>query len=72
MNVLTPEMKADLQRKKEIEEIHEKLKMRNPSVFRTTPLKKGYMILPEDFTGKDLKRAKKLMRRKDKKLLKKK
>lgn len=63
---LTPEMKAEIQRKKDIAIIHEKLQVRDDSnrMFRTAPKPSQVrFVLPEEFTGKDLKRAKKLIRK---------
>ena len=63
MKTLTPKMKTRLQREKEVREIYEKLHPK--TMVRTKfypPKNKDVLILPEDFSGKDLKRAKKLMR----------
>lgn len=60
MKPLTPEMKEVLQKQKLNAQIREKIERANNShkVFR---LKVDHVLL-EDFTGKDLKRAKKLIK----------
>jgi len=63
---LTPEMKAEIQKKKDIAIIYEKTKVRNDSkrIFRTAPKPSQVkFVLPEEFTGRDLKRAKKLIKK---------
>ena len=68
---MTPEIKAELLKKKEIAMIRDKIYP--DTLYRTKfrPVKRGVILLPEGFTGADLKRAKKLMRKKDHKNLKK-
>lgn len=65
-HTLTPEMKAEIQKKKDIAIIHEKLQVRDDTgrLIRTAPKPSQVrFVLPEEFSGRDLKRAKKLIRK---------
>jgi hypothetical protein len=61
MKPLTPEMKEQLLREKQAAIIRKKLDKRKRTKFN---INRQILILPEDFTGGDLKRAKKLMKNK--------
>jgi hypothetical protein len=65
MKTLTPFRKAKIQKQNEIAMIYNKIH----SVKRTKhPIpKKEPLVLPEDFTGKDVKRYKKLLKGRKKK-----
>ena len=68
---LTPEMKKELAEKKLISIIDQKIHPYTLMRTKFPPSRKKAIVLPEGFTGRDLKRVKRLMRKKDKKNLKK-
>jgi hypothetical protein len=62
MKPLPPELKKELEHKKLCQKIHERITFANAGhIFREKPVKTDF-VLPEEFSGRDLKRAKKLMK----------
>lgn len=62
---VTPEMKVEIQRKKDASFISEKIKQdKAPHKALPSAGKKVRFVLPDEFSGKDLKRAKKLIKKK--------
>lgn len=60
MTTMTAEMKAEILRKREADEIHKRVHPIRRTKFPAP--NKPMIVLPEEFTGRDLKRAKKLMK----------
>ena len=66
MKKLTPRMKEKLEKQKLTREIYEKIHPNHLSRTKFSEPKKVPLILPEDFTGKDLKAVKRLMKQREK------